>query len=60
MRLTRCYFYGRYQLPDGRVVNIHKGILVGRGYDVFFYIYRQRRVVVSASDISSKNEIHPA
>lgn len=53
MRLRRVYLYGRYRLPDGKEVNVHKGVNE-RGHDVVFYLYRGKRVLLSWAGLGTK------
>jgi hypothetical protein len=57
MKLTRIKPWGRFRLEDGREVNIHRGSRVGRGTDVYFYLNRMKRVLVSDLELSKATEI---
>lgn len=57
MKLTRIRLMGRYRLVDGREVNIHKGVQVGRGCDVYFFLYRNSRTLISAQEFSQAKEV---
>ena len=50
MRLTNCRLLGRYTRPDGNAVNVHKGVRVGRGTDILYYLHRNKRKVISEAE----------
>jgi hypothetical protein len=57
MTLTRIRILGRFRLTDGREVNVHKGIRKERGTDVYFFLYRQQRQLLSPSEVSAATRI---
>ena len=57
MKLTRIKRWGRFRLEDGREVNVHRGSRVGRGTDVYFYLHRMNRVLISDLELSTATEI---
>lgn len=57
MKLTNIINYGRFRLADGREVNVKRGRRVGRGTDVYFYLARMQRVLLSDAEVSSATEI---
>ena len=50
MKISYRYLVGRFVNPEtNRPVNIHKGVMKDRGFDVYFYTHRQKKVLVSES-----------
>ena len=52
MRLTNCRIVGRYAMPDGRIVNVHKGHRIERGTDILYWLYRGKRILISDAEFS--------
>ena len=58
MKLTTIRPVGRYINPEtGNAVNVKKGRQVGRSTDVYFYLYMNQRVFISAADFSNWEKV---
>jgi hypothetical protein len=57
MKLCRIRLIGRFVLADGKEVNVHKGVRRDRGTDVYFYLYRQARQLLSCADVSAARRV---
>ena len=57
MKLTNLRKVGRFRNKDtGKEVNIHKGRVVGRSCDVYYYLYRNSRIYVAIAELYSEWE----
>jgi hypothetical protein len=58
MKLTNIKNIGRFRNKEtGRAVNIKKGRDAARGVDVYFYLYRGRRVFIGNANFYSNFEL---
>lgn len=55
MKLTNTRLLGRYKKkPDSTPVNVYKGRRAERGTDVYYYLFRQSRVLISDTEFHSE------
>lgn len=60
MKLTRIRKVGRYIKPDtNTAVNVYKGRRVPEGYDVYFWNYRNVRMIVGDAHFRTWKEEPP-
>ena len=57
MKLRNTRIIGRFILPNGKEVNVHKGTHRDRGTDVYFYLYRNSRQFLSSAEVSASQKV---